>query len=63
VQLAEALPGHFWRKVVDTSGQAGKSAIGSKVALPADCIVAYELCPLDNQIASSTLHRNRKAIA
>ena len=63
VRLAEALPGHYWRKVVDTSGQAGKTIAGSKIALPADCVVAFELCPLDSHNSKGTAHQNRKAIA
>ena len=63
VQLAEALPGHYWRKVVDTSGQSGKSVAGSKVSLPANCVVAFELCPLDRTVAQDTGQQNSKAIA
>ena len=63
VQLAEALPGHYWRKVVDTSGQIGKSIAGSKIAMPANSVFGFELCPLENPAVTSTAHHNRKAHA
>jgi glycogen operon protein len=44
--LPEALPGHRWQRVIDTSGKSAKSPRNGIAIIRTDSVVAFDLCPV-----------------
>ncbi|HKL70740.1 glycogen debranching protein GlgX [Salibaculum sp.] len=51
--LPEAMPGHRWQRVIDSSGQSAGPPDQRGVAIAADSVVAFELSPMTDSAARS----------
>ncbi len=61
--LPEALPGHRWKRVFDTSGQPAVVPPEGKVSVSENSVVAFELTPSVDCGGQDSAHMKRKAKA
>lgn len=62
-KLPEALPGHRWRRVIDTSGHGAKPPRMGVARMAANSVVAFELCPMTDSETANPGHREGRAKA
>ncbi|MEL7131939.1 MAG: glycogen debranching enzyme GlgX, partial [Pseudomonadota bacterium] len=58
--LPEALPGHRWLRVIDTSGQVTEPPRAGAVPISPNSVVALELCPIGGKAAGGEAVKERK---
>ncbi|QDC10289.1 glycogen debranching protein GlgX [Oceanicola sp. D3] len=63
VTLPETLPGHRWRRVIDTSSHNAQPARAGVANVAEDSVVAFELCPITDGRDMAVEHRGRRAKA
>ena len=61
--LPEALPGHRWHRVIDTSGQTAKAPRHGIVTIAGNSVVAFELQAFTSETPKETGTQKRKATA
>ncbi|MEL6523470.1 MAG: glycogen debranching enzyme GlgX, partial [Pseudomonadota bacterium] len=62
-KLVDALPGHRWRRVIDTAGQAAPPQPAGSASVAANSVVAFELCPIEKANAAEIARHDKKAKA
>ncbi len=52
VALPDALPGHRWQRVIDTSGESAAAPRKGKATVARDCVVVFDLRPMTEKTAA-----------